>query len=298
MTSVASITAAVQSVLRLSKNTSLLSVKAPVNDWQALGRFVRLRAWPEPGKSFNSSLNTLNYETLPDQETIPDRGPLLDRPFSIHRINPVKHNIDFLIREIGPATSIFSRLNKGDPVKLIGPLGRGLDVVFPEFDRQSWYLAAGGAGLGPMASLSDRLGSRGKLFYGEKTGSAQLDPDWLKSWAPDFTAATDDGSGYGQRGLISDLLTQALTQQVRPIFACGPLPMLKALAKLADQAKTRLWVCMEAVMACGLGVCLSCSLPKSDGGRFRVCVDGPVIEASNVEWGKVPYIKAPSIKTN
>jgi dihydroorotate dehydrogenase electron transfer subunit len=254
--------AKVQSLQHLGGNTYLLNVKAPTSGIEGLGRFARLRAWPEPSKISSMA------------------GPLLDRPFSIHRVKG--QSLDVLIREVGLGTSILSHLNQNEELKFTGPLGRGLDELCSDFSLQSWYLVAGGAGLGPMASLADRLGSKAQLFYGEKTGSAQVDQQWLQSWAPDFVATTEDGQGYGSAGLITKPLALALAQQPRPIFACGPLPMLEAVVRLASQSPV--WVCLEARMACGLGVCLSCSLPKSGGGKVHVCVDGPIFPAPAIQW--------------
>ncbi|MDR1487883.1 MAG: hypothetical protein LBT62_07850 [Deltaproteobacteria bacterium] len=265
MTGANIVNASVVGVRNLGGNTCLLTLEADDGNWKALGRFVRLRAWGEPGKGRQTPI-----------------GALLDRPFSIHRI--VGRNIEFLIRAVGTATTILSSLKPDDVVKMTGPLGRGLDEIVADYADDDWYLAAGGVGLGPMGSISDSLKNKATLLYGEKSASAQLDYNWLKGWASDVKAATQDGSGYGEQGLVTDLLARELENQLRPIFACGPEGMLKAVVKLAKRHNAPLWLSMEARMACGLGVCLSCSAPLADNDRLRLCVDGPVVEARKLDW--------------
>ncbi|MDR1657066.1 MAG: hypothetical protein LBT47_05865 [Deltaproteobacteria bacterium] len=230
-------------------------------DFPALGRFARLRAWPEPGGGSIA---------------------LLDRPFSVHRVTAA--GPQFLIRAVGPATELLKALPVGSPVRLLGPLGRGLDAACPDFIQKSWYLVAGGAGLGPMASLVDTLGSKARLFYGERTAGNQVSQWWLNSWAGDYAASCDDGTGYGAKGPITLPLAEALQDSPRPIFACGPLPMLKAIAKLAKSYGVEFFAGAETRMACGLGVCMSCSVAGIDGQRLRLCLDGPVIDAHRLDW--------------
>ncbi len=246
----------------LAAETFLMTIDCPEAARRAgPGRFIKLRSWPE------------------------DDGPLLDRPFSIHRASDGR--ISVLYRVLGPATRLMSRASAGGTVKVSGPLGRGLDRVVPA--SENLYLAAGGLGLAPMALARDWLQSPRPthLFYGERSGRFQVARDWLRSWAGDFTATVDDGQGYGRPGLVTVPLEQALAREPRPIFACGPAPMLAAVSRLAARFRVTPWVSMEAGMACGFGVCLTCSLPLKGGGRFRVCREGPVVDGSTVDWEAV-----------
>ncbi|MDR1044512.1 MAG: hypothetical protein LBP33_05250 [Candidatus Adiutrix sp.] len=229
------------------------------------GHFVKIRAWPEAE----------------------DGGrPLLDRPFSIHRARDGQLSI--LYRILGPATYQMSLASAGSLVKVSGPLGRSL----AEADLNpaaGFYLAAGGIGLAPMALALDWLGGRGAatLFYGERRGAAQVDRAWLESWAGDLSATAEASPAYGRTGLLTGPLEEALKRQIRPIFACGPTPMLAAVSDLGGRYGTPVWVSAEAGMACGFGVCLTCSLPLKGGGRFRVCREGPVLDGLTVDWGKI-----------
>ena len=249
----------------LSADTSLMTITCPeVARLAGPGRFVKVRAWPG----------------LED-----DQGPLLDRPFSIHRVNG--DQLSLLYRVVGPATRLMSYMPPGAPLQVSGPLGRGLAEVTDA--RAGLYLAAGGIGLAPMALARDWLGQDcpSTLFYGERHGAAQVEEDWLKSWAGDYRAVTEDGSGYGGRGLVTGPLEEALAREVRPVFACGPKPMLAAVSGLGAKYGAPVWASVEAGMACGFGVCLSCSLPLMSGGRFRVCREGPVVDGLAVDWGRV-----------
>jgi dihydroorotate dehydrogenase electron transfer subunit len=197
--------------------------------------------------------------------------------------------LTFLIREVGPGTKILTSLNKGDQVRVIGPLGQGLDDLEPNFLSQKWYLVAGGAGLGPMGSLVEALGPKAKLFYGERSGPDQVRLDYLKSWfkkssQENIVATTEDGTGYGRPGLVTQPLIQSLALEKRAMIACGPKGLLAALAKIAQQNGLRYLALAEERMACGLGVCLSCSLPKLDGSNFRVCQDGPLVDGLSLDW--------------
>ncbi len=244
----------------LSGDAFLLEIECPDLPGAEPGQFVKARAWapPEAGGS-----------------------PFLDRPFSIHEQNASA--LSLLCRTLGPATEILSRVKEGGAVKISGPLGRGLEAAMGE--SAPLYLVGGGAGLAPMRLAAKWAAPHpATIFYGERSGAAQVDEAWLKSWGPDFRAVTEDGSGYGEKGLATAPLEAALKKEPRQIFACGPAPMLAAAADLGAKYGVRVWASVEAGMACGFGVCLSCSLPLAGGGRFRACQEGPVVDASLVDW--------------
>lgn len=248
----------------LSSDTFLMTINCPeVARLAGPGRFVKIRAWPG----------------LEDAQ-----GPLLDRPFSIHRADGGQ--LSLLYRVVGPGTRLMCSVPAGGSLRVSGPLGRGLAEVAEK--PSGLYLAAGGIGLAPMALVRDWLGPKrpSTLFYGERNGPAQVAEDWLKSWAGDCRAVTEDGTGYGQRGLVTVPLEEALSREPRPVFACGPKPMLAAVSRLGARYGAPVWTSVEAGMACGFGVCLTCSLPLKGGGRFRACQEGPVVDGLSVDWEK------------
>lgn len=245
---------------QMAENTFLLTIDCPEVAKKAWpGSFVKLRAWKE------------------------DEGPLLDRPLSIHRV--LGDHVQFLYRVVGRATTKLSQLRPKELVKISGPLGRGLaEYINPS----SMYLVAGGIALAPMALVRDWLGTEeSHLFYGERTGLLQVDENWLSTWAGNFTAMAEEEPAYGHKGLVTEPLTAALEHEPNPIFACGSISMLRAVNVLAQKYEVPLWVLLEAGMACGFGVCLTCNLPLKEGGYFRVCHDGPVVDALTVDWEKI-----------
>ncbi|MDR2301972.1 MAG: hypothetical protein LBF38_08045 [Deltaproteobacteria bacterium] len=257
----------------LGGDNYFLNVTVPKGYFKDLGRFVRLRAWPKMGQG---------------------PGTLLDRPFSIHYSS--ERNLGFLIREVGPGTQILTSLRKGDEVRVIGPLGRGLDELEPDFLNEKWYLVAGGAGLGPMGSMACVLGGRrAKLFYGERSGQQQIKHNdlgmlfvnLLSGGWENIVPTTEDGTGYGLKGLVTEPLIQSLLEEKRSIIGCGPKGLLAALAKIARKHGVKYLACAEERMACGLGVCLSCSLPKLDGSNFRVCQQGPLVDGLSLDWERI-----------
>lgn len=252
----------VEAKKKLARDSFWLSLTAPeIARAAAPGRFVKVRAWPEPWQA---------------------GSPFLDRPLSIHRAS--RSRLELLFRVVGPATALLSQLEAGASIKLTGPLGHGFELD-PQW-RQV-YLVGGGIGLAPLALLCDRLreaGLKWRLFYGERRAQAQVDEPWLKSWAGELHACCEDGLGYGEKGLVTEALARALATEPGPVLACGPSPMLAAAATLAQKLGVPCQVSLEAGMACGLGVCLTCSLPLVEGGRLRVCREGPVVDGLTVDW--------------
>lgn len=211
-------------------------------------------------------------------------GPLLKRPFSIHRFGP-DGRITLLYRLVGAGTRLMAGLKPGDRTEVLGPLGRGF--TFSE-DLKQAYLVGGGIGLAPLPALAEAMAqtTRTILFYGART-AAELVPDHhLEHFPGEKVLCTDDGSAC-RPGFVTEALAEALVANPAPIFACGPGPMLAATAALAARAGVPAQVSLEAHMACGVGACLGCVVPvKSDREPqyTRVCLEGPVFKAEDVIW--------------
>ncbi|MDR1298459.1 MAG: hypothetical protein LBO05_14085 [Deltaproteobacteria bacterium] len=165
-----------------------------------------------------------------------------------------------------------------------------------------------------MAGLVDALGPRRvTLFYGERREEDLVDRFYLEKLVGRNYEATAEileprppeepgglgaedlsfpdselaGLGYPLEGLVTGPLSEALAAEKRPVFACGPPGLLGALAGLAEGAGVPYFACAEATMGCGLGVCLSCSLPGAGGRNFKVCQDGPVVNGLEIDWKKI-----------
>jgi NAD(P)H-flavin reductase len=187
-----------------------------------------------------------------------DERPFLPRAFSVMRERD--GTLEFLLEDVGPGTQRLCELDAGDELLLLGPLGNGFA---PPRDGRRPVLVGGGVGIAPLAILSDALGGAETLLGFRDAAHAEG-----AALMPGARVATDDGS-VGHHGLVTDLL--ALDGEVE-LYACGPPPMLEAIAALGVPAQ----LAMESGMACGFGACFGCVVPTPDG-YVRLCLDGPVI---------------------
>jgi len=224
--------------------------------------------------------------------------PLLRRPFSIFEIlrdeDGEPTGISLLNKRVGTGTSLLFAARVGDVVPTLGPLGRPFEPVDPP--AEAW-MVAGGVGLAPFATLAEALAARGTattLFYGARTGDDLYYRHLFEDLGVALVLATEDGS-TGARGFITGPLTGALERRPadRPVvvYACGPTPMMRAVADLGARARRDVFVSLEPVMGCGMGGCYSCVVPvRRDGGSHyvRSCLDGPVFDAASLVWDTLP----------
>ncbi|MFZ2633252.1 MAG: dihydroorotate dehydrogenase electron transfer subunit [Desulfosalsimonadaceae bacterium] len=214
--------------------------------------------------------------------------PLLRRPFSIHRLireNGQVIGLEILYKVVGGFTEKLIRVSPGDPVDLLGPIGHGF-TVSGDFRKPAFV--GGGIGVAPLVFLADALIESGLnpsgaiVFLGGRTADDILCADIFRSHGLHVETATDDGS-LGEKGLVTVPLEHWLMSN-RPdiIYACGPMPMLRAVAEIARKNSLPCEVSIETVMACGLGACLGCAVNKNDiSGKYQhVCIDGPVFDPS------------------
>lgn len=179
-------------------------------------------------------------------------GRLLPRPFSLCLAPPGE--LAFLIDPIGPGTEALCALERGDEIAVLGPLGNGyrLDVERP-------LLVGGGIGIAPLPYLREALGGDVPALLGfrsaEHAEAAALLP--------------------GAEVVVDPVLVTDALPQGYDVLACGPEPMLHAVAALCPDAQ----LAWEAPMACGFGACYGCVV-EIDGALKRLCLEGPVLDAS------------------
>ena len=238
-------------------------------------------------------------------------GLVLRRPFSFNTIDPVAGTLTIHFRTIGRGTEWFTRLRPGDHVDMLGPLGRPFEV---DPRTQHILLIAGGLGIAGVRALADeavRAGRQVTLLFGG-AGARDVYPSALLPDEVEYVVATDDGS-VGHHGFVTDLVPEyeAWADQA---FACGPLPMLRALASQASTRRRRLGVAslgrkrgagrpipagsaqarrkaflqvsMEQNMGCAVGACLGCVVMSTTGTPQRVCREGPVFASDELDWEK------------
>jgi dihydroorotate dehydrogenase electron transfer subunit len=234
-------------------------------------------------------------------------GLVLRRPFSINTFDRTNGEVTIHFRVTGKGTDVLARMRPGDSVDMLGPLGRGFEV-----DPRSRHLllVAGGLGMAGVRSLVDDAIAAGRqvvVAFGAAT-AAEVYPSSLLPDEVEYVVATDDGS-LGHHGRVTDLVAdyEAWADQA---FACGPEPMLAALARIAagrdarlgvarlgrkrgqraaplgsPQARRASWlqVSMEQNMGCAVGACLGCVVMGVDGPQ-RVCREGPVFAPDEIAW--------------
>ncbi len=234
------------------------------------------------------------------------------RPFSIGGLRRTSGNIeiDIIHRVIGRGTRWLGHLQPGDEVNVLGPQGQPFAIGR---DRPIAYLVGGGVGLPPILWLAEAVhqaGLRAVAFCGARAADllpltiragaeVGVDPpalavDEFARVGTPAVVCTDDGS-LGARGIIPDAFERYVEKHrdeaaSAVVYTCGPEAMMRAVAVLCEKYGMPCQVCMERMMACGMGTCQSCVVPVRDatdpeGWRYRLCcTDGPVFDSRQVIW--------------
>lgn len=216
-----------------------------------------------------------------------DRSTLLPRPISICEVKEDGSALRIVYRIAGSGTREFSTYQAGDDVAVMGPLGNGFPVA--EGAGKNVFLMGGGIGIPPMLELSKQLKKNGNdqimSVMGYRNNDTFLKAD-LEQYSTVYVAS-EDGS-VGTKGNVMDAIREnALECDV--IFACGPMPMLRAIKKFAEEKNIPAYISLEERMACGVGACLGCVAKTknvdahSHVHNARICTDGPVFLAEEVE---------------
>lgn len=204
--------------------------------------------------------------------------PILRRPFSIHDIE--QDSVSLLLKVVGRGTKLLAKAKPGGYLDVLGPLGR----PFPEVEGPL-LLIGGGLGLAPLQFLTRERSLRQdvKIRLGAASKDDLTAAANLAAMAETFLF-TEDGS-LGRKGLVTAGLAAKLEESGATVMACGPEPMLRAVADICREAAAPCFVSLEARMACGVGACLGCVCETKNGDRPRVCLEGPVFRAETVFGG-------------
>jgi dihydroorotate dehydrogenase electron transfer subunit len=218
--------------------------------------------------------------------------PLLRRAFSIMAISG--DNIEVLFRVEGRGTTQIAKARPGDLLDILGPLGRPFDLT-PFHVKQNVptpILVGGGVGVPPMVFLAKTFGEmklKPEVLVGARGSAEVLGESYFNALGLEVAIATDDGS-RGHAGRVTDLLLDVLQAHSNTVvYACGPLPMLRAVAKVAERFEAPCQVSMEENMPCGIGVCNGCVVAMRDTStdyeRYRrICIEGPAVWATEIDW--------------
>jgi NAD(P)H-flavin reductase len=212
-----------------------------------------------------------------------DERPYLPRAFSYARARAESDGVslDFLLEAIGPGTERLAELGPEEGLALVGPLGVGFR---PPADGTRPVLVGGGIGAAPLLCLQEELVDRHAPVLLGFRSAAHAQAAALFAGQPQVV--TDDGS-VGRQAFVTELLTAELDADARAtVYACGPPAMLEAVRALCAERGVAAQLAMESGMACGFGACFGCVVPTRDG-YVRLCVDGPVLDAADLETALV-----------
>lgn len=235
---------------------------------------------------------------------------LLGRPISVYHTDifgasktqkgKLDASIEFLILKKGKGTTELCSLEKNDEVDILGPLGN----IFPnpknvKLEKKSQpnknitskagaknstkkiCIVGGGIGVAPVSGFAETLEPKSYDFYAcFKSGKYGLKNVKAKK----LIVTTDDGS-FGVKGMLSAALDEKKVSEYDIVYACGPAPMLAYVQSICKAANVKSYLSMESRMACGMGVCLGCTIETVDGYR-RCCKDGPVFEGEKLMFSK------------
>ncbi len=214
-------------------------------------------------------------------------GLFLRRPISV--CDWSAKELVLLVKAVGKGTNALRELAKGASLDILTGLGNGFDVGqgMEETSALRTVLIGGGIGIAPLYTLARQL-----VAERSRTGIAAplpvilgfrkaSDAFYVKEFAAlgcDVMVATEDGA-MGTHGFVTDVL--AAHSELGYVYACGPMPMLLAVARLPQVSDGQF--SFEARMGCGFGVCMGCTIVTTSGPR-RICREGPVFHKAEIDW--------------
>jgi dihydroorotate dehydrogenase electron transfer subunit len=218
-----------------------------------------------------------------------ERSSILRRPFSVSRLVSGGPDFEIVFDVTGPGTRFLAGCRPGDDLDLIGPSGKGFTL--PATTPSSCLMVGGGIGAAPLFILGDKLradGHRVDTILGARRADLLMEPDAAADLSETLTLTTDDGSA-GHHGRVTDVLAAMVeTAGTDIVYACGPHPMLEAVARTCSEIGVAVEVAVEELMACGYGVCMTCVMPvraeDGDVAYLRSCTEGPIFDGSSIAW--------------
>jgi len=214
-------------------------------------------------------------------------APLLRRPFSIAGI--MGDTIHLIYRVVGKGTALLADTSEGRKLSVLGPLGKGF---FTDMPRDRYLLVAGGIGVAPLYFLGKILEGEGadvEFMMGFRSSAEAFVYQPLVGRGLKISVATDDGS-RGCAGPVTGLLEQYLDDMMDKsvaVFACGPKPMLRQVARMCMERRIACQASLETHMGCGFGACLGCAVKTPAGEQTQylyACKDGPVFPVELIDW--------------
>lgn len=215
--------------------------------------------------------NTTGYDIPGVFAELSIKECFLNRPISISMCED--DCLTLVFRTVGKGTKIMATLTKGHEIEILGPLGNGYKILE---NVKKPIVIGGGIGIPPMLGLVDKMVKEGiypKVILGFNTLSEVFYEKEFKDILSDVEIYTVDGS-YGDKGFVTDAF-----QDAEYVYACGPMPMLRAIDKKCKSGQFSL----EARMGCGFGACMGCSIETTNGPK-RICKEGPIFNKEEILW--------------
>ena len=213
------------------------------------------------------------------------------RPFSVFGYDSHHGWLAILYKVVGKNTELLVNLKRDEQIKIWGPLGKGLNPE--DFAHKRAFLVAGGMGIAPLDhfnSVAENYFCSSTLFYGAKTESELCLEKLFPDDYADIICATEDGT-YDWKGTVTQIFEKHLLAiksesafKDLVVLTCGPKAMMKKISEICQKNRRECFVFLETIMACGIGACLGCSIKMKSGEMKRVCHDGPVFNAEEVDW--------------
>lgn len=201
-----------------------------------------------------------------------DDENMLPRPISICDLT--ENELTFLYAVVGKGTEIMARKKVGEFIEILGPLGNGFNAEEFGKDKRVAFIA-GGIGIAPFLYLAKKLKAKVDLYAGFRDEIYFVDD--FKDFVENVYISTNDGS-VGHKGFITEIVKKDYYDAV---YCCGPNPMMNSVKNL--ELGVPVYLSLESRMACGIGACLACSC-KTNNGMKRICKEGPVFEAKEVNF--------------
>ncbi|HBF88697.1 MAG TPA: dihydroorotate dehydrogenase electron transfer subunit [Bacteroidales bacterium] len=208
------------------------------------------------------------------------QSTFLRRPFSIHDVDYKENIISVYIKIVGDGTRQLAYSEEGDYLNLVYPLGNGFEIL----ENKKVLLVGGGCGIAPLLYLSKKLNEANNEVDFAFGGKSHDDIFSIEEFEQEgcVSISTEDGS-FGEKGYVTQSQLMYQLEEYDAVYTCGPEPMMKALAKLAAEAKVECYVSLENTMACGIGACLCCVTETTKGNKC-VCTEGPVFNTKDLKW--------------
>lgn len=207
----------------------------------------------------------------------------LRRPISINFVDKAKNEFDLLIHAVGDGTRALTRLQEGNTLSCIYPLGNGFRIPPIDEGKKKFLLVGGGVGTAPMLLYGQCLKAAGHeptFLLGGRSRRDILELERFENIGRTFVTTED--AGMGEKGFVTHHSIWQ-TETFDSVAACGPKPMMMAVGRMARARQTECFVSLENLMACGVGACLCC-VEKTLKGNVCVCTEGPVFNINDLTW--------------